>query len=305
MALVSVIIPTLDRSQLLLRAIRSVLNQTHQEIEIIVVADRPDDATNAALRSIDDPRLRVIVNPHPVNAASARNLGVDYAKGEWIAFLDDDDEWLPTKIEKQLSLASGNDNVLITCLNRIVTPKLSYTMPQVIYNNSEPLDEYLFDRRSPFGSVGFIQTSSLLMPRSVVEKTLFDVNALHDDWDFVLRLSKQYGVRIETVPEVLVVLYVEELRPTYSARWTWTQSLEWIDAVRPLITRRAYGGFCLRCVGPRAARQRAYPAFGVLLYRALKYGSPRLWTILAYVSVWLLPEDLYRRLGQSARGIRA
>ena len=63
--LVSVVVPTLDRPKLLLRAIDSVLRQTHQEIEVIVVVDRPDPDTVSAVRSLDDPRLQLIVNPHP------------------------------------------------------------------------------------------------------------------------------------------------------------------------------------------------------------------------------------------------
>ena len=92
--LVSVVIPTLDRPKLLLRAIESVLRQTCREIEIIVVADRPDPETVSAVGAVDDPRLQLILNPHPSTAASARNFGADQATGDWIAFLDDDDEWL-------------------------------------------------------------------------------------------------------------------------------------------------------------------------------------------------------------------
>src|SRR5258708_9679349 len=88
--LVSVVIPTLDRPKLLLRAIDSVLRQTHQEIEVIVVVDRPDPDTVTAVRAVSDPRLRLIVNQQRSTAAGARNAGADRATGEWIAFLDDD-----------------------------------------------------------------------------------------------------------------------------------------------------------------------------------------------------------------------
>ena len=158
------------------------------------------------------------------------------------------------------------------------------------------LDDYLFDRRSPRAALGFMQTSSFLMPRSVFEKVRFAEKALHDDWDFVLRLSKEWKIRIETVPAVLAVLYFEEQRPTLTSRAKWRASLGWIDMVRPIVTRRAYGGFCLGVAGSKAARERAYPAFTLLLYRAFKYGSPSLWRICTFVSLWLLPHDLYRQL---------
>ena len=82
MLTVSVVIPTLDRPNLLLRALRSVFNQTYPHLDVIVVVDRPSEETLSALRAIEDPRLRVIINPRPVNAPAARNVGADHAKGE-------------------------------------------------------------------------------------------------------------------------------------------------------------------------------------------------------------------------------
>src|SRR5271165_3482346 len=291
--LVSVVIPTLQRPKLLLRAIDSVLRQTHPEIEVIVVVDRPDPDTDSAVRSVNDPRIRVIVNPHPLTAAGARNAGVDQATGEWIAFLDDDDEWLPNKLERQIAFASGRAPALVSCLSRVVTPTATYVSPEVIYDNSAPIDEYLFDRRSLFRGSGFIQTSSFLLPRQLFDKVRFNVESAHDDWEFVLRLSKQAGARIETVPEVLVVLYFEEQRPTLTTTtWSWSRSLRWLDSIQPIITRRAYSGFCLGVVGSRAAREGAYAAIPELLYWAFRNGSPRLWHVLPFLAYWLTPQGL-------------
>ena len=112
--LVSVVIPTLDRPKLLLRAIDSVLRQTYEKIEVIVVVDRPDPDTISAVRAVNDPRLQLIVNPQPSTAAGARNAGADHARGEWIAFLDDDDEWLPSKLERQIAFSSGRPPALLS-----------------------------------------------------------------------------------------------------------------------------------------------------------------------------------------------
>ena len=89
--LISVVIPTRRRPELLLRAIESVLRQTYDQMEILVVIDGPDEATREALRGVQDSRLRVIALPESVGGSDARNTGVQNAKGEWIAFLDDDD----------------------------------------------------------------------------------------------------------------------------------------------------------------------------------------------------------------------
>src|SRR5262249_54047335 len=130
-------------------------------------------------------------------------------------------------------------------------------------DNSTSLDDYLFDRRSLLKGPGFIQTSSYLLPRRLFDEVRFNAESAHDDWEFVLRLSKQAGARIETVPEVLVVLYFEkEERPSSTSRtWSWSRSLRWIDSMQPIITRRAYSGFCLGVVGSRAARRKPTPPF--------------------------------------------
>jgi glycosyltransferase involved in cell wall biosynthesis len=285
-----------------LRAIDSVLRQTHQEIEIIVVVDKPDQDTASAVQSVGDPRLQLIVN-HSLSAAGARNAGADRAKGEWIAFLDDDDEWLPNKLERQIAFASGRAPSLVSCLSRIVTPTATYVRPQVAYDNSTSIDEYLFDRRSLLKGPGFIQTSSYLLPRQLFDKVRFNIESAHDDWEFVLRLSKQAQARIETVPEVLVVLYFEEERPSYTSRtWSWMRSLRWLDSMQPIITRRAYSGFCLGVVGSRAAKEGAYTAFPKLLYRAFRYGSPRPWHVLPFLAYWLIPQGLQQQLRGLFRG---
>ena len=301
--LVSVVIPTLDRPKLLLRAIESVLRQTYREIELIVVADRPDPDTVSAVRSMEDPRLRLILNPRPSTAAGARNIGADQATGEWIAFLDDDDEWLPNKLERQLAFAAGRAPALLTCLSQIVTPTGSYVAPQVMYDNTGPIDEYLFDRRSMFTRPGFIQTSSFLLPRSLFDKVRFNVSSAHDDWEFLLRLPNETDARIETVPEVLVVVYFDERGSTNTIRtWSWMRSLDWIDGMRPIISRHAYSGFCLGVAAFRAVGEGAYAAFPELLGRAYRNGSPRLWHLLPFLGYWVTPLGWRQRLRDSFRG---
>ena len=295
--LVSVVIPTLDRPKLLLRAIGSVLRQTHHDIEVIVVVDRPSLETLAAVRSVADGRLRLIVNPQPTTAGGARNVGVDHAAGDWIAFLDDDDEWLPNKLEHQLAFAAGRPPALLSCLSRVVTPYAIYVWPQVIFDNSCPIDEYLFDRTTLSAGWGGIQTSSFLLPRQLFKKVRFNIDSPHDDWEFVLRLSKQAGAPIETIPEVLVVNYFEEARPSLTARSSsWVASLRWIDNMRPFLTRRAYSGFCLGAVASRAARERAYVAFPELLHKAFRNGSPGPRQIVPFLAYWLTPLGIQRQL---------
>ncbi len=101
---VSVIIPTYNRANLVSRAIKSVLNQTYQDFEIIVVDDCSEDNTEEIVKSFNDSRIRYIKHKKNKGGSAARNTGIKRARGKYIAFLDDDDEWLPSKLEKQIML---------------------------------------------------------------------------------------------------------------------------------------------------------------------------------------------------------
>lgn len=100
--LVSVVIPTCNRPQLLRRAVASVLAQTYCELECIAVDDASAGDTAAVLAAFDDKRIVFLRNKQNRGAPASRNRGIAEAHGEFIALLDDDDEWLPEKIEKQV-----------------------------------------------------------------------------------------------------------------------------------------------------------------------------------------------------------
>ncbi len=122
--LVSVVIPTYSRNEMLGRAIDSIINQTHQNLEIIVVDDNPAESeyrasAEAIMKEYEsDNRIHYIQNEHNLGGSGARNVGIEASHGDYIAFLDDDDEYLPTKIEKQLNkfLTSKDDKLaLVYC----------------------------------------------------------------------------------------------------------------------------------------------------------------------------------------------
>lgn len=113
----TVIIPTFNRYELACRAIRSVLSQTLQDFELIVVDDHSTNYPLDAFSELADDRLSVVQNQRSKGACGARNTGIALAQGQWISFLDDDDEWLPEKLAKQRNLiespAFGEEVVLI------------------------------------------------------------------------------------------------------------------------------------------------------------------------------------------------
>ena len=127
--LVSVVIPTYKRSETLIRAIQSALNQTYRNIEVLVVDDNmPNDAFSLAvqetLRAVPDKRVHYLQQEKHINGSAARNAGIEAAKGEYVAFLDDDDVWYPDKLDKQMEVFSANPSV-----------GLVYTGTRAIYVN--------------------------------------------------------------------------------------------------------------------------------------------------------------------------
>jgi len=98
---VSVIIPTYNRAHLVGRAIRSVLNQTYQDFEIIVVDDCSTDNTEEIVKGFNDHRIRYMRHDRNRGGSAARNTGIKASQGKYIAFLDSDDEWLLKKAESR------------------------------------------------------------------------------------------------------------------------------------------------------------------------------------------------------------
>ena len=126
---VSVIIPTFKRPDTLDRAIKSVLNQTYPNVEVIVVDDNDPDTegrhlTEEKMTQFDnEPRVRYIKHERNKNGSAARNTGAKAANGEYVAFLDDDDEYLPRKIETQLEALEGRDEEWACCYSSYATRK--------------------------------------------------------------------------------------------------------------------------------------------------------------------------------------
>ncbi len=113
--------------------------------------------------------------------------------GEWIALLDDDDEWLPQKLERQVASAGSEANVLVGCLSRVITPIATYVWPEQIYDGTVPLGDYLFDRRTVFAGSSFIQTSSELLRRATFRRCPFRLHTPHYDWEFFFCLGPLAG----------------------------------------------------------------------------------------------------------------
>jgi glycosyltransferase involved in cell wall biosynthesis len=301
MVLVSAVIPTHGRPELLMRAVRSTLAQTLREIEAVVVIDGEDPATESALRTLAqvDSRVRVVALRHRVGGSEARNCGVAHARGEWIAFLDDDDEWLPEKLEAQLRVvASSTAPVAIgTCKIIARTPGRDYVWPRRTPEAGEKICEYLLARRTLSRGEGSIQTSTFFVRRSLMLAEPFKTGQLkHQDTEWLLRVGRIPGAEAVFVNEVLAVHYIEEERTSVSSKANWQYSLAWLRSDRHLFTPRAITGFVFHQIAPEASEQRDWRAFSTLLWEGFRYGrsTPRDYAI--FLAMWFLPRQRRRRL---------
>ena len=287
---VSVIIPTLNRPHMVVRAVDSVLQQSFRDLEVLVVIDGDDGQTVGALESISSPQLRLLQLPKQVGGSSARNEGVLASRGEWIAFLDDDDLWLPTKLEKQLALAQSSkaSEPIVACKVVARTAGGDFVWPRKL--PSEPLSEYLLARNSWSQGENLLQTSTLLARRRLLLQVGFeDGLKKHQDWDWLLRVVRTSGVKIEFVDEPLSVWSLEPFRDSVSRKHDWQGSLTWIRDRRELVTPRAYAGFIATQIASQAARQKQWKAFLPLMTEMFQVGRPKAIDICLLLGMWFVP----------------
>jgi glycosyltransferase involved in cell wall biosynthesis len=296
---VSAVIPTRKRPQLVLRAIQSALRQTFTDLEVIVVIDGPDPDTVAALGSISDSRLRVLTVNNPVGGAEARNLGINAARGTWIALLDDDDEWLPRKIEKQLSIAVATGSPYVLVFSKVIVrlPNVEFVYPRRLPKPGEPMSDYLFCRKG-FLAEGFLQTSSYFASRRMFLEVPFRRSQKRfQDTDWLLRACVHPETLVAVVPEALVAYYLDEARETVSRKPDWAYLHKWAMENRALFTPSAYSFFIATQCVPRAAKQREPISILFRLLRAcILDGSASPTCLLLCALFWFVPENLRRRV---------
>jgi glycosyltransferase involved in cell wall biosynthesis len=299
--LVSVVIPTRGRPELLLRAVRSALAQTLQDIEVIVVIDGDDPPTESALEETmrNDERVSVIALTTSVGGSDARNRGVQAASGEWVAFLDDDDEWLPGKLQAQLEavIVSTAPVVIGTCKIIARTPSRDYVWPRRMPGSDEQICEYLLARRTLSRGEGSIQTSTFFVQRALMQAHPFKSGQLkHQDTEWLLRVGRLPGAKVVFVNEVQAIHYIEEERASVSSKANWRYSLAWVRSDRHLFTPRALTGFVFHQIAPEASEQGAWRAFPALLFEVLHHGRSTVRDYAIFFAMWLLPRRRRRWL---------
>ena len=203
----SIIVPAYNRSQLLPRALNSIKEQTYENLEIIVVDDGSSEDIKGVVERARDERIRYLRHESNRGVSAARNTGIRSATGHYIGFLDSDDEWLPTKVERQVAALTENARA-----------KVSYCFTEV-YSDDDGriIDAHTFAKQGDILHYALIGNGVeknwtglcvLIIELMLSREDLLRVGLFneryrsHEDWDFLIRLAAAYN--FACVPDFLV-----------------------------------------------------------------------------------------------------
>ncbi|MFC7068748.1 glycosyltransferase family 2 protein [Halobaculum lipolyticum] len=211
---VSVVVPAYQRGDMVGRAIDSALAQTVEDVEVVVVDDGSTDDTETVVTAYEDDRVRYVAHERNRGVSAARNTGLAAATGEYVAFLDSDDEWLPRKLDRQLTTLAERGEGWVGAYCGIATgglsplDRLAAVVSERLFRSAAPreggreLAEALLSMQVFMGP-----GSTLLVERDVLEATGgFDEGlSLFEDWDLVLRVLE--AGKLAYVDEPLAVTH--------------------------------------------------------------------------------------------------
>jgi len=276
--LVSVVIPTYNRAHIIVKAIQSVQLQSYVEWEAIVVDDGSDDATSEIVGRMaeKDSRIRLILQPVNRGAQAARNVGIKLAKGEWVTFLDSDDEWLPDSLKKRLEKAV-TDGVAVVHSGGYIRRHGKELEPYRIVQPSGKVYPALLARENPM-------FQALMVSKYALEKIgyLDEAVVSFQEWDTSIRLARFY-------------LFASVAEPTFVYDYRMQDAISRDDfraAVGYSYIVRKHLFFILAYVGPRALLNHYY--FIAFWYeRAGDHGRARISKLKGLLWLFLFPVQVF------------
>lgn len=203
---VSVIIPTYNRADVLAESVRSVLQQSYADFELLIVDDGSTDNTDTMIESVSDERIRYLKMPENKGVAAARNEGLRHVRYDYIAFQDSDDYWMPDKLEKQMSFLTQRPEAALLYCPYICQKADGSTL--FVPGTNIPLSEkqgkiypYMLKRNT-------IGTPSVLLRRKCLESAGFFNESLTclEDWEFFLRIARDHEIAFQEEAMVRVNL---------------------------------------------------------------------------------------------------
>ncbi|MDP2180852.1 MAG: glycosyltransferase family 2 protein [Methylicorpusculum sp.] len=187
---VTIIIPTCKRQDMLRRALQSAINQSYENIEIIVVDDANEKATEEYVSSLKLPNI-IYKTSNSIGGAGARNVGIEIASGKYITFLDDDDIFHKEKTSKQVKSIKDNDSDIVLCASQTMYKKKIDKLP-VDHNIKNQLK-----KGNPYHI-------TLLCKNDILKKIKFDEELPNcQDWDLLVRLMKN-NYKFNYIDDLLV-----------------------------------------------------------------------------------------------------
>lgn len=233
--LVSIIIPTYKRATMLHRAIASTLKQTYKNIEVLVVSDNePYDEFTALARktveSFNDRRVRLIVQEKHINGAVARNVAIRQAKGEYIAFLDDDDWWEVNKIEEQVKELSQLDDSWggVSCKFRLFDKDGNLIGKTRKYRDGYIYKDILFLQSD-------VATSTLLLRKKALDDAGYFDESLLRNQDLQLLVYFTYKYKLKEVDQYLHCVDVSDAQNRASGDKAVEVKSNFYRSVRPIL----------------------------------------------------------------------
>ena len=210
---VSVVIPTHNRAHLIGPSIASVLQQTFQDFEILVVDDASTDSTEEVVRSMADSRIRYLKHATNRHVSAARNTGILNSRGDLVAFLDDDDEWLPTKLELQVGLLDVCAPVVGGIYTGFVTEDRS--VGKVLWTITPTARGHILHELCRLNCIGTASTV-VLRKNSLEEVGLFDESIEYgEEYDLWIRLARRFDFTFLAEPLVRYSVHGKQLSTKY------------------------------------------------------------------------------------------
>jgi len=288
---VTALITTYNRAKYLTIAIESVLHQSFRDFELLILDNSSKDETESIVKGFNDARLNYIKH-EPLNISQARNLGVRKAAGEFVAFLDDDDEWLPQKLARQVAFFQKADpNVAL-----VYGGFIRFDAEGHEFHTYEPWQRGKVLRSLLLLEGEFTGSASnpMLRKSTVLELGGFDEEVrTGEDWELYLRLAEKYEV--DLIPDPVV-----RIRHHFGARLG-DRLGDYLDLERRVLKRFGYliesdkelHSFWLQRIGGKLIRLGQCVEGRKMIIRAI---CRRPWTGTAYIQYVssILGEDFYR-----------
>lgn len=313
---VSVIIPVYNVEKYIAFTVQSVLNQTHQNFEILIVDDVSSDKTVEICQQFDDLRIKVICHQENLGPSGTSNTGVRHAQGDYIALLDGDDIWLPEKLEKHIKHLESSPTIGVSfspsdfidevgqSLGTRQNPKLKgITVPDLLLSNPLGNGSAAVYRREVFEAIKFQKDLD-----NTAKDYYFDERfRMSQDLECLLRIAIQTPWQVEGIPEALTQYRVNPRGVSSNLLnniEVWDRVLEKMRSYAPELIAQWENkskAYLLRYLARRAVRLQLGSLAVELIHRTLftywriLIEEPRL-TILTWIAaylLWLMPRSLY------------